>query len=120
MSVAEMVTRPDLMPASDDGAGEHLSRAEMERAILSLTTEEKTALSKIARIYAAKTLVEGRDLIHESFTRALEGRRPWPRNVSAVAFLAGVTRSIADEWRERPSQDHHGQAEDVGASERGM
>src|SRR5262245_17184206 len=98
MRVPEALSSSDVIAATGaEPAGEHLSRAEMERAILSLSAGEKIALSKIAAIYAAKTPVEGRDLIHESFTRALEGRRQWPRHVDTVVFLVGVVRSIADE-----------------------
>jgi DNA-directed RNA polymerase specialized sigma24 family protein len=42
------------------------------------------------------------DLLQEAFTRVLDGSRTIPPGVPAVAFLAGVMRSIkAEHWRRR-------------------
>ncbi len=42
------------------------------------------------------------DLLQEAFARVLDGSRAIPRAVPAVAFLAGVMRSIkAEHWRRR-------------------
>jgi len=80
-----------------------LSQLEVEIAIGRLTSGEKTALMKIAMLYARKTPYDHQDLVQEAFTRILSGRRVWPRDANACFFLGGVIRSIAWEWkRERP------------------
>jgi DNA-directed RNA polymerase specialized sigma24 family protein len=76
-----------------------LSQPELVTAIAQLTAGEKIAIMKIARLYARGTPYDYEDLIHEAFTRVLEGRRTWPGDISAVMFLGGVLRSIAWEWR---------------------
>ena len=76
-----------------------LAPAEIVRSINALTDAEKTALVKIARLYARKTRYEYEDLLHEAYSRALEGRREWPRTVPATHFFGGVMRSIAWEWK---------------------
>jgi DNA-directed RNA polymerase specialized sigma24 family protein len=82
-----------------------LSQCEVETAIRLLTDGEKTALMKIAMLYAQKTPYDRKDLVQEAFARLLSGRRVWPREANAVVFLGGVIRSIAWEWkRERPSE----------------
>jgi DNA-directed RNA polymerase specialized sigma24 family protein len=82
--------------------GDELSPAEVAQAIRALSDAEKTALIKIAMHYARKTQYGYEDLIQESFLRVLDGRRPWPRRVGVVSFLAGVARSIAWDWKYEP------------------
>ena len=60
---------------------------------------DKTALMKIARLYARKTPYDHEDLLQEALCRVLAGARAWPRHVAAVGFLWGVVRSIASEWK---------------------
>jgi hypothetical protein len=80
-----------------------LSQLEVEVAIRSLTDGEKTALMKIAMLYARKTPYDYPDLVQEAFARILSGRRVWSRDANKLLFLGGVIRSIAWEWkRERP------------------
>jgi len=80
-----------------------LSQPEVEVAMARLTDGEKTALMKIAMLYARKTPYDHQDLVQEAFTRILGGRRVWPRDANTSLFLGGVIRSIAWEWkRERP------------------
>jgi hypothetical protein len=87
----------------DASASAPLSQLEVETAIGRLTDGEKTALMKIAMLYARKTPYDHQDLVQEAFTRILSGRRVWPRGANASLFLGGVIRSIAWEWkRERP------------------
>jgi RNA polymerase sigma-70 factor (ECF subfamily) len=78
-----------------------LSRNEVEKAIVSLSDGEKTALVKIARVYARKrnTPYDYEDLIYEAYTRIIGERRKWPRGEPAVKFIGGVIVSIAWEWR---------------------
>jgi len=80
-----------------------LSQPEVELALGRLTDGEKTALMKIAMLYARKTPYDHQDLVQEAFARILSGRRTWPRDANTAFFLGGVIRSIAWEWkRERP------------------
>ena len=37
--------------------------------------------------------------MNEAFDRVLSGRRPWPSDLPLPAFLSGVMRSIASQWR---------------------
>jgi DNA-directed RNA polymerase specialized sigma24 family protein len=76
-----------------------LSLAEVGEAVRSLSVADKTALMKIARLYAKKTPYDHEDLLQEALCRVLGGTRAWPRNVQALAFLWGVVRSIAWEWK---------------------
>lgn len=83
--------------ATDDGEcdGTALSPAEVIAAIKALTDHDKTALAKVARLYAPKTPYGHEDLLQEAFHRVLAGDRTWPRGVPALLLLAGVIRSIA-------------------------
>jgi hypothetical protein len=80
-----------------------LSQLEVELAVARLTDGEKTALVKIAMLFARKTPYDHHDLVQEAYARILGGRRVWPRDANTLLFLGGVIRSIAWEWkRERP------------------
>jgi hypothetical protein len=79
---------------------------EIRKTIQNLTDGEKTAIMKIARIYALRTPYGHEDLFHEALCRLLEGTRAWPRGVPAVLVLAGVMRSVAWGWRRRPAGDN--------------
>lgn len=93
------------MPAHDTqigrGGDATLSRSEIVGAIQALADGEKTALAKIARLYAAKTPYDHGDLLQEAMCRVLSGERKWPRGVPPVLLLGGVIRSIAWAWRQR-------------------
>jgi len=79
-----------------------LSRAEVAKVIHALTDGDKTAVMKIARVYAKKTPYSHEDLFQEAVCRVLSGARVWPRHLPALSFLVGVVRSIAWEWRSDP------------------
>ena len=81
------------------------SQAEVAPALRGLTVEQKTAVVKIAKVYARRTIYGYEDLVQEAFTRVLDGRREWPVGVDVVQFLCGVMRSIAWDWRMQ-RQDH--------------
>jgi len=99
-------------------AADHLATAEITNVINTLRDGEKTAIVKIARLYARKTSYGHEDLLQESYCRVLDGRRGWLRGVPAVPFFHGVMRSIAWEWqREFTSQEID--IGDEGAVERG-
>ena len=78
---------------------ERLSLSEVEHAVASLSDGERTALTKIARLYARQTPYDKGDLIQETFARVLSGRRAWTKGTDPVLFLGGVIRSIAGEWK---------------------
>ena len=80
-------------------AADHLATAEITNVINTLRDGEKTAIVKIARLYARKTSYGHEDLLQEAYCRVLDGRRGWLRGVPAVLFFHGVMRSIAWEWK---------------------
>ena len=84
---------------------ERLSVSEVEHAVASLSDGERTALTKIARLYARKTPYDKEDLIQETFARVLSGRRAWTKGTDPVLFLGGVIRSIAWEWKNEGPPD---------------
>lgn len=100
--------------AADAGAR---SEGEVRDAIGRLTPGDKTAMMKIAKIYARKTRYDFEDLVQEAFERILSGRRQWPRDLPSVVFFAGVMRSIAWEWRDAPPPQEIDNV-DAGAPER--
>lgn len=68
-----------------------------------VTTADLLRLKVIARLHARGLPpdVGWSDLLQEAFTRALEGSRNQPEGVPVVAFLAGVMRSIKEQyWRQ--------------------
>src|SRR5262245_5883104 len=89
--------------ATDGGqcGGATLSRTEVIGAIQALTDEEKTALAKVARLYATKTPYDHGDLLQEAMCRMLSGDRKWPRELPALLVLGGVMRSVAWQWRRK-------------------
>jgi DNA-directed RNA polymerase specialized sigma24 family protein len=97
-----------------------LSRAEAAAAVRSLTVADKTALAKIAMLYAKKTPYDHEDLLQEALCRVLGGARAWPRNVPALPFLWGVVRSIAWEWKSRPVERAPEGADPAGEERRAI
>jgi len=79
----------------------HRSPTEALEAIRSLSDRDKTVLIKVAKAYARtrKTRYDHQDLFHEAIARILEGKRGWPQGVDILAFLCGVMRGIAWDWR---------------------
>jgi RNA polymerase sigma-70 factor (ECF subfamily) len=104
--------------ASAASGGATLSRQEIAVAINTLSDADKTALMRIARLYARRTQYAHDDLVQEAVCRVLEGRRSWPREISGKVFLCGVMRSIAWEWKDE-LLDTERDAGDEGAEERG-
>jgi DNA-directed RNA polymerase specialized sigma24 family protein len=81
------------------------SLTEVASALKALGDADKTALMKIARIYAARTCYGAEDLLQEAMCRLLSGARIWPRHVALIALLAGVMRSLAWEWRQQAATE---------------
>ena len=93
------VSTINVSTAAPEPAAVTLSPAEAGAAIRALSVADKTALMKLARLYAKKTPYDYEDLLQEAMCRVLAGTRVWPRHVAALPFLWGVVRSIAWEWK---------------------
>jgi hypothetical protein len=102
-----------------EGSSATLSADEVVNIISGLSAGEKTALVKIARVYARKTPYDYEDLINEAYSRVLDPtRRSWRRGVPVIMFLGGVIRSVAWEWK-RVGVNAEVDLGDEGAVERG-
>ena len=110
----------NLSGAGEQPAAAALSRAEATTAVRSLSTADKTALMKIARLYAKKTPYDHEDLLQEALCRVLSGVRAWPRHVAALPFLWGVVRSIAWEWRTQAVEAAPEETDSGGAERRAI
>ena len=93
------MTMSEYASEGPEAAASTLSQGEIIALVRSLTPGQKTALVKVAKLYARRTDYEFSDLIQEAYSRVLAGDRVWRRDLSAVTFLSGVMRSIAWEWR---------------------
>jgi DNA-directed RNA polymerase specialized sigma24 family protein len=89
-----------------DAEPTHLSQSEVRRALDRLRSADILRLSLLARHWAGH--LRGRDaddLLNEAFDRVLSGRRPWPSDVGMPAFMNGVMRSIASQWRHEDARE---------------
>lgn len=88
-------------PQMKDQEPPRFSPTEVIAAIKALTIEEKTAINKIARFYAAKwhRIADHDDLLHEAFIRVIDQRRAWPRDLPAIVFFHGTIKSIVSETK---------------------
>jgi RNA polymerase sigma-70 factor (ECF subfamily) len=94
-------TKGAAIPTEEEMAVASYSLAEALTAVKSLSDADRTALLKVARVYARtrKTKYDYQDLLHEAIARILEGKRNWPAGLPFVPFVSGVIRGIAWEWR---------------------
>jgi DNA-directed RNA polymerase specialized sigma24 family protein len=79
-----------------------LSPTDMALALKLVGETDLLRLKTIARLHARGLPpdVGWEDLLQEAFARVLTGSRRQPEGVTAIAFLAGVMRSLkADHWR---------------------
>src|SRR5262245_50870597 len=98
----EPISRAFRMGTDGQEGGEAtLSPAAVIHAIQGLTDAEKTALAKIARLYATRTPYGHRDLLQEAMCRVLSGDRKWPKGLSPLLVLGGIMRSVAWQWRRK-------------------
>lgn len=109
-----------LSTAAPESAATTLSPAEAGAAIRALSVADKTALMKLARLYAKKTPYDHEDLLQEALCRVLAGARAWPRDVAALPFLWGVVRSIAWEWKKEFIEHDAGMADVEGEERRAI
>jgi WD40 repeat protein len=82
-----------------------LSSTEIVERIQGLSVGEKTALVKIARLYASEPLFGETDLLTETVSHALSDGFVWPRDGRAVNILWGTMRGATWDWRSRHSTD---------------
>jgi len=89
------------MAVVEPDVAQHHPPEEARQALASLQDADKSALMKVAKIYARtrQTRYDHDDLLHEAIARTLEGSRKWPIGVPFVAFICGVMRGIAWDWR---------------------
>ncbi len=113
LSIQRLKEEKESASVEQGPSAETYTAAEIYHAVSSLTAERKTALVKIAKAYAWKTRYGHEDLLQEALTRVLEGKRAWPRRLSAVVFLRGVMRSIASDW-EPESLDESVDVDEIG------
>lgn len=106
------------------GSAPRKSQSEVLACLKSLTAGQKTALVKIARLYAKATHDSHEDLLQEAYKQVLSGKRTWPSDVAAIPFLHNVMKSIADNWRRKGRKNDQLSEEfelgDEGAGARGM
>ena len=74
---------------------------DLRRALAALSEPDLLRLQAIARLRCRGLPgLDWQELLHEAVLRALDGSRPWPRDVPLIAFLAGIMRSLrSDHWR---------------------
>ncbi|HEY1545404.1 MAG TPA: hypothetical protein VGG01_23630 [Xanthobacteraceae bacterium] len=111
------VSTIELSTAAPEPSAAIMSLAEAGAAIRALSVADKTALMKLACLYAKKTPYDHEDLVQEAMCRVLSGARAWPRHVAAVPFLWGVLRSIAWEWK-KEFVEREAEATDLDGEER--
>ena len=105
------------MSLEPESPAENYTAAEIKEVVKTLTAQHKTALVKLAKAYAMKTSFGYEDLLHEAYTRVLDGKRVWPRSIAVVPFLAGVMKSIAWDWQDE-RRDEGIEVGDVGYEDR--
>ena len=88
----------------------HYSDDEVMALISALSVEEQRRLAMLAR-NRAQTLpgVEAGMLLNEAVVRTIDGRRNWPRGVSADRFLDQTMRSIvSNDWKHLSVESKYG------------
>jgi RNA polymerase sigma-70 factor (ECF subfamily) len=84
----------------------HASPDEAAAVLEQLVPVERLRLERIARNRArGLRLIEWQDLLQTAIERVLAGTRPWPRNLPFLTFMAGVMRSIANEYWGRQARE---------------
>jgi DNA-directed RNA polymerase specialized sigma24 family protein len=97
----------------------HLSPSEVRRALGRLRQADIVRLSLLAQHWVrGLSRREADDLLNEALDRVLSGRRPWPSDVPISAFLNGVMRSIASQWRHEDLRESLLEDHEEGAIEK--
>jgi DNA-directed RNA polymerase specialized sigma24 family protein len=114
------VSSIEVSTAPPEPAAATLSLSEAAAAVRMLSVADKTALTKLACLYAKKTPYDHEDLLQEAVCRVLSGARVWPRHVAALPFLWGVVRSIAWEWKKELVERDAGATDFAGEERRAI
>ncbi len=86
------------------GSGEVASPDEVYTAVGALTPDELEHLEGVGRRLAFGVRgLDGKDVLMEAVERALRGSSTWRRGVPLRAFLFGVMRNVAKQWRDAKS-----------------
>jgi DNA-directed RNA polymerase specialized sigma24 family protein len=82
--------------------GDYLTQEELAHALRSVLDVELARVQDLARLNALRGYPgTWEDLLHEAICRAYMGKRPCPRDVEPIAFLAGVMKSIGSSERKK-------------------
>lgn len=101
-----MADGPEEVPDGETSpAVDHLDPAETLAAFQALSADEKLKLGAIEARLRGGTAYEATELLRESLTRALLGRRRCPRDVPFMAFIITTMRSVASHDRERRARN---------------
>lgn len=97
----------------------YLSRFEVRRVLNRLRRADILRLSLLAQHWASGLRTyNADDLLNEAFDRALSGRRPWPSDLSMAAFLNGIMRSVASQWRREEAREPLIEDDEDGGTEK--
>ena len=83
----------------------HLDPDETLAAFQALSADEKLKLAAVEARLTSGTAYEPTELLRESLTRALLGRRRCPRDVPFMAFMIETMRSVAFHDRQRRARN---------------
>jgi hypothetical protein len=86
--------------SGNESAGPRFTADELRSAIARLSAADLARLKQASKVFSGISGIMEDDLIQESYTRALEGRRTCGRTVGLVPFLCGVMKSIASQETE--------------------
>jgi hypothetical protein len=86
--------------SGNESVGPRFTVDELRSAIARLSAADLGRLKQAAKVFSGISGIMEDDLIQESYTRALEGRRTCGRTVDLVPFLCGVMKSIASQETE--------------------
>lgn len=80
---------------TDENSSNYYSPVDINRMIDGLSNAEFLILERASVKYSKKYGLDSRDLLHEAFVRALDGRRKCPLDVKITAFLVMSMKSVA-------------------------
>jgi hypothetical protein len=86
--------------SGNESVGPRFTVDELRLAIATLSAADLGRLKQAAKVFSGISGIMEDDLIQDSYTRVLEGRRTCGRTVGLVPFLCGVMKSIASQETE--------------------
>lgn len=95
--------RQETRNVDETPANDNLSPEEVRERISQLREPDILKLLEFAhaRLYKSGAVAPMEELISESVSRILSGRRNWRRDMDTVPFIFGVMKSISDEFLKR-------------------